>query len=267
MKKSIIYLSFLSSALFISCGGKDESKDDSKGKDEKTEETTEDNGPKRLSASDIDPSKPIACEVANAEIMGWEGKTIHVAGYVYTYYGDSASVDYGSLVLLAKKGGGKQAISVSLKNRDKKFKVHKDDMIHLKGIVSGTYFDTLVSIYDAEVIAVGKDIKTEKLNPTDENAIFDAGDLRQDFNQWNNIEIAVQGYYMMTTTSTTSYGTTIRVDLKGEKSDYADVGCEFKEDPSAKLENNREGVIIRGKIKPGGSFGRLYLYDCQLINR
>jgi hypothetical protein len=265
MKKSFIYLALTTGIIFASCGGKEESKEDSKGK-EGTEETTEE-GPKRLTPSDIDVSKPIPCEEALAQIMCWENKTIDVAGYVYTYYGDSAAVDYGSLVLLAKKGGGKQAVSVSLKDRDKKFKVNKNDMIHLRGKVSGTYFDTLVSMYDAEVIAIAPSIKTEDLNPEKSGVVFDAGALQKDYTQWNNKEIAVVGNYYMTTTSTTSYGVTNRVDLKGAKSDYADVGCDFTVDPSDKLKDNREGVIVKGKIKPGGSFGKLQLYDCQLVNR
>lgn len=263
--KLITYLSLASIIVFTSCGSKEESKGDSKGKEE-TEETSEE-GPKRLTPADIDLSKPIPCEEALAQIMCWEGKSVDVAGSVYTFYGDSAAVDYGTLVLLMKKGGGKQAMSITLKDRDKKFKVHKNDMIHLRGKISGTYFDTLVSMYDAEVIAISPKIDTEELNPEKAGAIFDAGALQKDYTQWNNVEIAVQGNYFMTTTSNTSYGTTIRVDLKGPKSDYADVGCEFKEDPSSKLENNREGVIIKGKIKPGGSFGKLQLYDCQLVNR
>lgn len=262
-----LFLPLFASALIIaSCGGKEEAKDGDK-KDSTTEETTEDEGPKRLTPADIDLSKPIPCETANAEIMCWENKMVDVAGYVYTYYGDSAAVDYGSLVLLVKKGGGKQAVSVSLKDRDKKFKIHRNDMIHLRGKVSGTYFDTLVSMSEAEVVAIKPKIETGKPDPTKEGNIVDAGDLQKDYTQWNNKEIAVVGNYMMTTTSTTSYGVTIRVDLKGPKSDYADVGCEFAVDPSDKLKDNREGVIIKGKIRPGGSFGTLQLYDCQVVNR
>lgn len=267
MKKSIIYLALSAGIIFTSCGSKEDSKEDSKGKEEGTEETTEEEGPKRLTPADIDLSKPIPCEEALAQIMCWENKTVDVAGYVYTYYGDSAAVDYGSLVLLVNKGGGKQAMNINLKNRDKKFKVHKNDMIHLRGKISGTYFDTLVSMNEAEVIKIAPKIETEKLNPDKAGAIFYAGDLQKDYTQWNNKEIAVQGNYFMTTVSTTSYGVTNRVDLKGAKSDYADVGCDFAVDPSDKLKDNREGVIVKGKITPGGSFGKLQLYDCQLVNR
>jgi hypothetical protein len=200
--------------------------------------------------------------------MCWDGKTIDIAGYVYnTYRGDSISVDYGSFTILAGKGSNKHAVNVYLKDRDKKFKISPNDMIHIRATVSGTYFDTVVSVNNAEVIAISPKIETEKLNPEKAGAIFDAGELNKDYTQWNNKEIALQGNYYMTTTSTTSYGKTIRVDLKGEKSDYADVGCEFATDPSDKLKDNREGVIVKGKIRPGGSFGKLQLYDCQLVNR
>jgi len=268
MKKSFIYLALSTGIIFTSCGSKEESKDDSKGKEEGTEETSEEDGPKRLSPSDIDVSKPIACEEANAAIMCWDGKTIDIAGYVYNIYrGDSIGVDYGSFTILAGKGSNKHAVSVYLKDRDNKFKISPNDMIHIRATVSGTYFDTVVSVNNAEVIAIAPKIETEALNPDKAGAIFDAGQLNKDYTQWNNKEIAVVGNYMMTTTSTTTSGVTVRVDLKGAKSDYADVGCEFAVDPSDKLTENREGVIVKGKIRPGGSFGKLQLYDCQLINR
>jgi hypothetical protein len=264
--KIILPLTFLSTFLFItSCGNKEESKDDAGKKEDSTEVTEK--GPKRLTAADIDLSKPWPVDVANDAIMCWENKKIDVAGYVSTYYGDSADISYGSMVLLMKKGSGHQAVSVYLKDRDKKFKVHRNDMIHLRGTVSGTYFDTVVSMSEAEVIEIKPVIPTVKLDPTKEGAIFDAGELQKDYTQWNNKEIAVVGDYFMTTISTTSYGKTIRVDLKATASSLADAGCEFKEDPSDKLKDNREGVIIKGKIKPGGSFGTLQLYDCQLVNR
>ncbi len=262
------YFLIASAIILASCGNKEEksSGDDKKG--ENTEETKEEEGPKRLSVNDIDLSKPIPVEVANAEIMCWDGKTIDIAGYVYNMYrADSINVDYGSFTILAGKGSNKHAVSVYLKDRGNKFKISPNDMIHIRATVSGTYFDTVVSVNNAEVIEIKPTIATEKLNPAKEGAIFDAGELNKDYTQWNNKEIAVVGNYMMTTTSKTSYGTTIRVDLKGEKSDYADVGCEFAVDPSDKLSENRAGVIVVGKIVPGGSFGKLQLSDCKMTNR
>lgn len=267
MKFKFSYI-IVSAIILSSCGSKEEksSGDDKKG--ESTEETKEEEGPKRLSVKDIDISKPIPVEIALAEIMCWDGKTIDIAGYVYnTYRADSISIDYGSFTILAGKGSNKHAVNVYLKERDKKFKISPNDMIHIRATVSGTYFDTVVSVNNAEVIEIKPTVATEKLNPAKESAVFDAGDLNKDYTQWNNKEIAVVGNYYMTTTSTTSYGKTIRVDLKGEKSDYADAGCEFAEDPSEKLKDNREGVIVIGKIVPGGSFGKLQLSDCKVTNR
>lgn len=267
MKNKVSYILLSSVLIFSACGNKDEKSSDGKKKGESSEETVEAEGPKRLSVKDIDLSKPIPCEVANAEIMCWEEKIVDVAGPVYVYYGDSAAVDYGSFTMISEIGKGRKTANVYLKDKEKKFKISKNDFIHLRGKVGGLYFDSLVSFTDAEIIETAPSFKTEKLDPTKEGAIFNITELQDDILQWGNVEIAVVGNYFMTTTSKTSYGTTIRVDLKGPKSDYADVGCEFSEDPSDKLKDNREGVIIIGKVKPGGSFGKLQLTDCRLVNR
>lgn len=266
--KKLSYLFISTLIILSSCGSKDEKSSDGDKKGENTEETAEDEGPKRLSAADIDVSKPIPSDVANAAIMAWEGKTIDIVGYVYnTYRGDSISIDYGSFTLLAGKGSNKHAVSVYLKERDKKFKISPNDMIHIRATISGTYFDTVVSVHSAEVIEIKNSIKSDKLNPENTTGIFDAGELNKDVTQWNNKEITIQGDYYMTTVSKLSSGDNIRVDIKNPKSDYADVGCEFAVDPSDKLKDNREGVIITGKIKAGGGFGRVYLTDCKLVNR
>lgn len=268
MKTKVSYILLSSVLIFSACGSKEEKSSGDEKKVESTEETVEDEGPERLKASDIDISKPIPSDVANAAIMCWEGKTIDIAGYVYNTYGaDSINVDYGSFTILAGKGSNKHAVSVYLKDRGNKFKISPNDMIHIRATVSGTYFDTVVSVNNAEVIEIKNTIKTDKLNPEKEGGIFDAGELNKDVTQWNNKEITIQGDYYMTTVSKLSSGDNIRVDIKNPKSDYADVGCEFAVDPSDKLKDNREGVIITGKIKAGGGFGRVYLTDCKLVNR
>ena len=51
-------------------------------------------------------------------------------------------------------------------------KIHKNDLIHLRGKISTTYFYTLVSMNDVEGIKIAPKIETEKLNPEKAGAIF-----------------------------------------------------------------------------------------------
>ena len=90
--------------------------------------------------------------------------------------------------------------------------------------------------------------------------------LSADYYKWEGKEISIIGDYYMTTTSTTSYGKTIRVDLKN--SAYNNVAsCFFNEDPTEKIRVNEKGVIIRGKIKSSISYYNLMMEDCSLVNR
>ena len=70
-----------------------------------------------------------------------------------------------------------------------------------------------------------------------------------------------------TTTSTTDYGVTIRVDLGDPDDIYAKyVGCEMISEPPEALADDRYGVQIRGTIV-GESFDMVALEECELLNR
>ena len=91
--------------------------------------------------------------------------------------------------------------------------------------------------------------------------------LSADYYKWEGKEISIIGDYSMTTTSTTSYGITIRVDLKNSATYNTVASCFFKEDPTAKIRVNEKGIIIRGKIKSSISYYNLMMEDCILVNR
>ncbi len=137
-------------------------------------------------------------------------------------------------------------------------------MIHIRGNVRGDFFGA-VSLDSCEIITVAKSIPTQAADPF-VKGVVNAVSLSADYYKWEGKEISVIGDYYMTTTSTTSYGKTIRVDLKNSATNDKVAGCEFKEDPSDKIRVNEKGVIIKGKIKTY-SYGYLMLVDCSLVNR
>jgi hypothetical protein len=91
------------------------------------------------------------------------------------------------------------------------------------------------------------------------------------FNAWKDRVVLVEGYYHSTTTSTTDYGVTVRIDLAEPDDIYTKyVACEMTgeipEGSDSLLVAEREGVRIRGTLT-GESFGMVGLEDCVLVNR
>jgi hypothetical protein len=218
----------------------------------------------RLEPSQVDPSKPIDAIEANFQINCWDTKKAEVAGYGYVFYGDSLETK-GGLYLTDSMGSSKKLVDCRFVTAPSMAKIAKTDMIHIRGKITGNSFDA-ITMDSCEIVAVAKSIATQPVDPWGK-AVMNAAELHKDYYKWNGKEIAVIGDYYMTTTSTTSYGKSIRVDLKNSATNDKVVGCEFKEDPTEKIKVNEKGVIIKGKVKTYTPFGYLDIEECSLVNR
>ena len=217
----------------------------------------------RLEPSAVDVNKPIDAIEANYQIKCWDNKKIEVAGYGFVFYGDSLDTKQG-LTLTDTAGGRNKLVDCRFANPPSLSKIAKTDMIHIRGKVRGDHFGA-VSLDSCEIIAVAKSISTQTADPFDKG-VMDAISLSSDYYKWEGKEISITGDYYMTTTSTTKFGKSIRVDLKN--SDYKQVAaCFFKEDPTEKIRVNEKGVTIKGTIKTNISYKYLVLEDCTLVNR
>ena len=256
MKK--LLLPITAAIIFCSCNSKTDDK-----------ETPASNTPiekkiERLDPSTVDVSKPIDAIEANKQIDCWDGKKIEVAGYGYVFYGDSLDTKSG-LQLTDSAGGSRKLVDCRFSILPSTTKIAKTDMIHIRGNVRGNFLGA-ITMDSCEIIAVAKSISTQPVDPFGK-AIMNAVALSSDYFKWEGKEIAVVGDYYMTTISTTSYGKSIRVDLKNAATNDKVVGCDFKEDPTEKIRVNEKGVIIKGKIKTYTLYGYLMLEDCSLVNR
>ena len=258
--KKIIHLLVLS-AFVCSCNSKPGNKD---AETLKKDSTTTEKKIIRLEPSGIDVNKPIDAIEANFQIDCWDGKKIEVAGYGFVFYGDSLETKTG-LNLTDSAGGSNKLIDCRFVNAPALLKIAKTDMIHIRGNIRGDFFGA-VSMDSCEIIAVAKSIPTQAADPFGKGVMSAIG-LSADYYKWEGKEIAVVGDYYMTTISTTSYGKTIRVDLKNAATNDKVVGCDFKEDPSEKIRVNEKGVIIKGKVKTYTPYGYLMLENCSLVNR
>jgi hypothetical protein len=218
----------------------------------------------RLEPSAVDVNKPIDAIEANFQINCWDGKKIEVAGYGFVFYGDSLDTKSG-LNLTDSAGGSKKLVDCRFVNPPSLLKIAKTDMIHIRGNIRGDFFGA-VSMDSCEIIAVAKSIPAQAVDPFGKT-VMNANELSSDYYKWEGKEISVIGDYYMTTISTTSYGKTIRVDLKNAATNDKVVGCDFKDDPTEKIRVNEKGVIIKGKIKTYTPYGYLMLEECSLVNR
>jgi hypothetical protein len=254
----------LLSAMF-GCNSQSGNNEDNKaGKDSVITETPAEKKVVRLDPSAVDVNKSIDAIEANFQIDCWDGKKIDVTGYGYVFYGDSLEIKRG-LSLTDVMGGSKSLVDCQFSVAPSRLKIAKTDMIHIRGNIRGN-FNGAITMDSCEIIAVAKSIPAQPADPF-AKAVMDVNSLSADYFKWEGKEIAVIGDYYMTTISTTSYGKTIRVDLKNSATNEKVVGCDFKEDPSEKIRVNEKGVIIKGKIKTYSLYGYLMLEDCSLVNR
>lgn len=219
---------------------------------------------KRLEPSDIDLQTPVDAIEANFQINCWENKIVELAGYGYVFWGDSLDTKSG-ITLTDSMGGSRKLISASFASSPAQNKIAKNAMIHLRGRINGNFNDA-IRLDSCEVIAIAPAISTQAVDPFSK-PLMNAVSFHSDYFKWQGKEIAILGDYYMTTTSTTSFGKTIRVDLKNSANSKKVAGCEFAADPTEKIRVNEKGVIIRGRISTYTPYGILALENCSLVNR
>jgi hypothetical protein len=258
------FLPVIAAGILISCNSKSSNTGGDESNSGKTGTGQNEKKIERWNPSAIDVNKPVDATEANAQINCWDNKKAEVAGYGFVFYGDSLDTKNG-LELVDSAGGAKKLVSCRFAQPPAQAKIAKTDMIHIKGNIRGN-FDNAITMDSCEIVAVARYIPTLPVDPFNKT-IMAARAFSDDYFKWEGKEISVIGDYTMTTTSTTSYGITIRVDLKNTATDQKVVGCNFKEDPTTRIRVNEKGVIIKGKIKTYTPYGFLMLEECSMVNR
>lgn len=109
---------------------------------------------------------------------------------------------------------------------------------------------------------------TSNLKPADINLNqpVPAQELRNAFfadqNAWKGKQVAVKGSYHSHTTSTTSSGKTIRIDIADEKGKRW-VACNVTTEPSAEAVKERNNWVVKGTIKETW-FDQVLLEPCEV---
>lgn len=225
----------------------------------------------------IDPANLNAETVVNAAALNeayyaWDSLKVTLQGYPYIFYGDSVTVE-DELELVAQPGGEDVLVTVSFDGSPEKV-LAGDRPVTVSGTVEYYWTGDLMLnggeiIEDAPPAEAG--LETSPYAYDGETPILVEEFCDMYYYALIGKEVIVEGYYMSTTTSTTDYGETIRIDLSVPSDSYKRyAACEMTgpvpADTDSMIVLEREGVRIRGTIV-GESYDAVGLENCEVINR
>lgn len=214
-----------------------------------------------LTPDQLDENKVIPVGDLKRAYFAWNGKTVSIYGYP-SYMADKGSITRD--ISLTPAPFSRYVLTCELAAPIAETQGMRDKPMVLKGIVKDSPYDT-VNLGGCQLVSSGETATVPPAPDIAADKPMNAAEFVKAYNAWKGKKVTVSGNYHSTTTSTTAYGKTIRVDLTDAQGNKA-VGAEFEADPSDKLVNNRDGVEVKCTIK-GTVFETVNLADCQLINR
>ena len=222
----------------------------------------------KLDPSAVTPDVAVDAWALNEAYFAWMGMEVTLIAYPYIWYGDDTVVE-DDLRLVADPESTDELATANFDEPQNRT-VMRGEIIALWGVVEeGWYGPELTGAVFIDAPDAFERVETSPWVYTDEPIPVDQ--FNEMFNAWVEKEVTVEGYYHSTTTSTTDYGTTIRIDLADPEDTYTKyVACEMLEPLSSVSESlivaDRAGIQIRGTIE-GESFGVVGLEGCVLLNR
>lgn len=221
-----------------------------------------------IDPSAVETGAVIAATDLNSSFYAWEGQEITLAAYPYIWYGDSTVVET-ELKLVLEPESTDDLARVNFDETQDRF-VYRGEIIAVSGTFEAKWFGA--ELNSARFVDPPEDLQWIETSPY----VYQGEPIPVDqcsalFNPWTGREVVVEGYYNSTTTSTTDYGVTIRVDLSdpdntGNKLVACEMAEEIPEETAAAMSDNRNGVQIRGTVADE-SFNMVGLENCVVVNR
>lgn len=249
--------------LFVSCSKKKEENTTKSGslnsetndlvKEEKAEEK------KLLTPQNAQEFEPIPAKLLFETWKAWEGKKIQVTGYLDLFW-EKGKLSFQSAKLTEQPGDKKAIVEVDLVEKDDR-EYNRNVPVTIEGKFKGYWgFNGkyTVKLIEGKIIADKADLPTETI--IDPNALtkpVSAKALYDNYVAWLGKEITVVGYANGVTTSTTSKGKTVRIDLCKEKSftpKYCGVRVADESQALSAKEPNKQNRKYRG-VFAGQCFG------------
>lgn len=219
----------------------------------------------------ITPDTPVRAGALYQAYFAWDGMRVTLQGYPDIMYSDSMTVE--DEIRLVEVPGGDDELATFSFTEPPGIPVREDQLVTVSGTVD-YYWTGELRLADASMVEGAPEVPAGI--PTspyvcDAGTPVPVGDFHRVYSTWIGREVTVEGYYHSTTTSTTDYGVTVRVDLAEPDDIYTKyVACEMTgeipEGSDSLLVSERDGVRIRGTVT-GESFGMVGLEDCVLLNR
>lgn len=209
----------------------------------------------------VDLSRPIGVKQLTDAFFAWKGKRITITGYCNFFFDEG---EIGKSVKIVANPGDKDKLITCAMRTNYSGRFAKTVPVVIEGTIKRkSYWG--IELIDCKLVSKGKKPATVKaaVNAAS-GSVFEAGDFARAYSGWLGKEVSVIGYYWGTTTSTTKYGKTIRVDLQDPKHTSIKVGCEMKE--KHERITKRAGTIIRGRVS-GQVFGGVRMTNCVFVNR
>lgn len=222
----------------------------------------------KLDPATLSPDVAVGTWALSESYFAWVGKEVTLVAYPYIWYGEDVVVE--DELRLVDDPESTDELATAIFDEPLNQTVTRGEIIAVRGIVeegwtgpelTGAVFvdapDAFVRVETSPWTYDGEPIPVDQFNEM--------------FNVWIGKEVTVQGHYHSSTTSTTDYGTTIRIDLTHPEDTYTKlVACEMLEPLSAVsgslIVADRDGVQIKGTIE-GETFGVVTLESCTLLNR
>jgi len=260
---SILIAALTLSILIYSCSG-NSSKNGSGNNDTTDSVANEETVKKdRLLPSEVSPDKAVKAEILNEAFYEWNGQEVLIAGYAKMY---TDGEKLGKEVQLRDNPDNYDVLFTCEFKKALNKEVKSEDILIIKGkIKENSYWG--ISVVDCELVKLNGEYQkgTAPIPGLKQKEAFWVKDLYDAFNSWMGKEVTVVGHYNSTTTSTTSYGTTYRIDLDNPENGVKLVGCTMRTEPdSDKLSANRDNVKIRGKVTKD-AWGSVQLEDCVIV--
>ncbi|MCD6589338.1 MAG: hypothetical protein J7K88_12390 [Candidatus Fermentibacteraceae bacterium] len=275
MSKPFLFVAVVVLAFPIACGGAGEPAAESDSGTQVTDEAeTVVEEVVLYPAGTLDPRLVTADDLVAAgdlfeSFYAWNGQTVVLQGYPFSYYGDSTVIeDDLELVAVAEDREVLAAVAFA---EPLNITVPTGEAVTVSGTVEYSWTGEVELVAGAVVPDAPSAVEME-LSPYAYDGVSPIAvqDFFEAFNVWIGKEVTVNGYYISTTTSVLSSGDVVRIDLSDGASGSKCVACEMGEEISqpsgtAMLEN-RDNTQIRGTIT-GESFNMVGLEGCELVNR
>lgn len=251
--------------VLFSCSGSSSNKSESSSDQSNNETKISDAelNKNRLLPENVNVESPIPVAKLHKAFYEWTGVEITIAGYAKMYL-DSET--FKNEIALRESTGVNDILFNCKFASELNKEIKSSDIVIIKGkIKENSYWGIVME--ECELVELNGKYKKDIVpipGQKYKEAIW-VSDLYKAYNSWIGKEVTVIGHYNSTTTSTTSYGKTHRIDLDDPETGQKMVGCTMLSEPdSDKLAANRDNVKIRGKITRD-LWGTVQLEECVIV--